>query len=205
MHVRLHSDPRSAAGVEISAPATAGRRSSTHGRPSSTALPSWRLDTGFQQALSTSRWRLAKTRGRSRSFEARHVRPTRVARFARDARRAIPKVQNATWGDSWVSVHATHPTTLKRSMEWICRGGARPPSTSRDRQYATLHVERTGLIQQVTRARRGPGTVHFHYHAPLHRSRSGGDSAGGFACSIAGAVVFARLAFDEGEKVGCSA
>ena len=62
------------------------------------------------------------------------------------------------------SVVATHPTVLKRSMEWI-PGWRATAVNDRTGRTTTLHVVRSGLIQQVT-VPPGAWTVHFHYHAP---------------------------------------
>jgi len=121
------------------------------------------LNTQFQQALSSSAWRNVATVGSLAYFRATTVRASAwLGTHAATSR--IKKIVNATWGDSWITVAATHPTVLKRSMEWIPGWHATALNLSNGR-VATLHVVRSGLIQQVIVP---PGTwkVHFHYHAP---------------------------------------
>jgi len=61
-------------------------------------------------------------------------------------------------------VRGDEPTTIKRSMEWIpgWRATAVNDATG---VVTTLHVVRSGLIQQVE-VPAGRWTIHFHYHAP---------------------------------------
>jgi hypothetical protein len=124
---------------------------------------SYDLDTQFQQALSSSAWYYVDTVGTLTYFRATSVRASAwLGTHAATSR--IKKIVDATWGDSWITVAATHPTVLKRSMEWIPGWHATAVNVSSGR-VETLHVVRSGLIQQVIVP---PGTwrVHFHYHAP---------------------------------------
>jgi hypothetical protein len=121
------------------------------------------LNTQFQQALSSPAWQEKDTVGSLTYFWATSVRASAwLGTHAETSR--IVKIENATWGDSWITVAATHSTVLKRSMEWIPGWHATAVNVSNGRTV-TLHVVRSGLIQQVIVP---PGTwkVHFHYHAP---------------------------------------
>jgi len=150
-----------AAGVLITAPEKAVVYSTTVAQRY--GLPSWRLDNGFQEALSTAWWRLAKTEGTIAIFRARHIGPTTwLGAHATTSR--VTKVENATWGDSWITVHATHPTALLRSDEWLPGWRATAVNQSTGASLS-LPVERTGLIMKVT-VPSGTWQVHFHYHAP---------------------------------------
>ena len=150
-----------AAGVVISAPAKAVVYSTTVVQRY--GLPSWRLNNGYQQALSTTWWRLAKTEGTLAIFRAHHIGPTTwLGAHATTSR--ISAVENATWGDSWITVHATHPTVLLRSDEWLPGWRATAVNQSTGASIV-LPVKRTGLIMKVT-VPTGAWQVHFHYHAP---------------------------------------
>jgi hypothetical protein len=121
------------------------------------------LNTPFQQALSSSAWRNVATVGSLAYFRATSVRASAwLGTHAATSR--IKKIEDATWGDSWITVAATHATVLKRSMEWIPGWHATAVNVATGR-VVKLHVVRSGLIQQVIVP---PGTwkVHFHYHAP---------------------------------------
>ena len=122
------------------------------------------LDTPFQEALSSPAWQDEGTVGSLTYFRATTIRASDwLGTHATTSR--ILKIVNATWGDSWVTIDATHPTVLKRSMEWI--PGWRATAVNLvSGEVEKLHVVRSGLIQQVIVP---PGTwrVHFHYHAPF--------------------------------------
>jgi len=122
------------------------------------------LDTSFQEALSSSAWRDEGTVGTLTYFRATSIRASDwLGSHAATSR--ILRIVNATWGDSWVTIAATHPTVLKRSMEWIPGWHATAVNVATGK-VEKLHVVRSGLIQQVIVP---PGTwkVHFHYHAPF--------------------------------------
>ncbi len=125
--------------------------------------PSYRLDNGFQEALTTSWWKAGRTRGTLTTFRAVHVRPPAWL-GANAGTSKVVSIRNASWGDSWVTVDATHDTVLKRSAEWLpgWRATALDETTGASRR---LVVERSGLIQQVI-VPAGRWRVHFHYHAP---------------------------------------
>jgi hypothetical protein len=136
----------------------------------------YQVRTNFQMALARG-WRLVATRGTLAYFRATRVRPS--AWLAPGGSR-IEHVTNASWGDSWITVHATSRTTLWRSMEWIpgWRAVARNDATGALR---TLRIARAGLIQRVE-VPEGTWTVHFLYHAPHIEI--------GIACSVAGLALW---------------
>jgi hypothetical protein len=127
------------------------------------AAPSYLLDSPFQQALTLPQWRLRMTVGSLSFFRATTLRPSAWI-ASPDSKSRVTKIRNASWGDSWVSVSGAHPTNIKRSMEWI-PGWRATAVNNRTGAVETLHVERTGLIQEVN-VPAGDWTVHFHYHAP---------------------------------------
>lgn len=132
-------------------------------RTGSGSAPSYQLDTPFQQALSSSAWRYRKTVGTLSYFQATTVRPGAWTGSNAGSSR-ITNITNAIWGDSWVTIVATHPTIVKRSMEWI-PGWRATAVNLRTGKNVKLHVVRSGLIQQVV-VPAGEWKVHFHYHAP---------------------------------------
>jgi len=151
-----------AAGVQITSP-TGTLITSTVVRLRGANAPSYQLDSAFQQALTQSTWRLRLTSGGLSYFRATTLRPSAWIASHTSASR-ITNVRNTLWGDSWVSVRGDEPTTIKRSMEWIpgWRATAVNDATG---VVTTLHVVRSGLIQQVE-VPAGRWTIHFHYHAP---------------------------------------
>lgn len=152
-----------AAGVEITTSGGALVTSVVVTTPGKLATE-YQLNTGFQQALSSSLWRLVETTGTLSFFRASSLRESAWLGSNASTSR-ITRIRDASWGDSWVSVDATHPTVLKRSMGWI-PGWHATAVNERSGASRTLHVERSGLIQQVV-VPSGRWTVHFHYHAPL--------------------------------------
>ncbi len=124
---------------------------------------SLRLETPFQEALAGPQWHLALTEGTVAYFRARSVRPPAwLARAPRGSR--VLSATDTSWGETLVRVDATGPVILKRSMTWI--PGWRASATSLTGTRAvTLHVVRSGLIQQVTLPA-GRWEVRFTYHAP---------------------------------------
>lgn len=137
---------------------------------------SYQLDSAFQQALSSDAWRLQSVQGPLSFFRATTVRPSAWLGSHSTTSR-ITTIRDASWGDSWVTVKATHPTVLKRSMEWI--PGWRATGLNNVTGVSTpLHVVRSGLIQQVI-VPPGDWTVHFHYHAPHIELGLIGSFAGG--------------------------
>jgi hypothetical protein len=150
------------AGVVITSP-TGTLITSTTLRLRGHPEPSYQLDTAFQQAVSSPAWRLRMTSGTLAYFRATTIRPSAWIASHTSASR-VTKIRDVSWGDSWVTVVGAHPTTIKRSMEWI-PGWRATAVNNKTGASETLHVVRTGLIQQVA-VPAGDWTVHFHYHAP---------------------------------------
>ena len=124
---------------------------------------SYQLSSPFQQALSVGHWKMTSTVGTVSIYRAPSVRPSAWLGTNATTSRVV-SIRDTNWGDSWVRINATHPTVMKRSMEWI--PGWRATATNVETgRTVTLHVVRSGLIQQVL-VSRGKWTVHFYYHAP---------------------------------------
>jgi hypothetical protein len=140
--------------------------------------PSFRLDNGFQEAFTTSWWRAGQTRGTLTTFRANRVRPSAWLGTNAGTSKVV-SLRDASWGDSWITVEATHDTVLKRSAEWLpgWRATAVDETTGSVRR---LVVERSGLIQQVI-VPAGRWRVHFHYHAPYIELGVLSSSAGALA------------------------
>jgi hypothetical protein len=161
MNFDFHAQSRQAAGVRFVAPLGATFYATTVNQ--SGGRPSYRLNNGFQQALSTTWWTMSHTMGSLTFFRANHIRQSAWL-GPNSLSSTILHIKNASWGDSWIIVHATHPTILKRSDEWIPGWRATAVNT-RTGSSEALHVDRSGLIMQVT-VPTGTWEVHFHYHAP---------------------------------------
>ncbi len=186
-----------AAGIEVFAPGKA-LIASTVVTQLGAQTPSYILTTPFQLALSSPSWQVAQTTGTMTIFHATSLR--RSAWLGTNASTSrITKIRNATWGDSWISVDATHPTVLKRSMEWIpgWRATALNEKTGRSR---SLDVVRSGLIQQVI-VPPGPWTVHFHYHAPHIELGLAGTLVGSSVIVTAIAFLWGRVPRRRNGKV----
>lgn len=155
------SGPR-AAGFELSAtsPIAVGDARVSDANPS---LPTWRLDSPFQEALDSSAWRLTKTVGNISIFRSTSIRPPAwLAPGATNAK--VSRIHSAIWGDTWVNVRTDRTVALIRSMAYLpgWRATAFNLKTGASRP---LSVRRNGLIQQVS-VPPGTWTIHFHYHAP---------------------------------------
>ena len=174
---------QSAAGVTITSTNAMGLASSVV-TTSSTPSISYEMDTPYQQALSSTQWRFERTSGTLTFFEATSLRASAWLGGVFTTSR-ITSIRNAVWGDSWVGVDATHPTVLKRSMEWI-PGWHATALNQVTGQSVNMHVVRSGLIQQVI-VPPGKWTIHFHYHAPLIEVGLIG-SAGSFVMLVAAAL-----------------
>lgn len=149
------------AGVRFNAPFGATLYSTTL-QPIGEGAPR-RLDNGYQEAFSTTWWHMGETSGSLTIFRANHVRATAwLGKHSSPSK--ILKVSNASWGDSWITVRATHVTTLKRSVEWL-PGWRATAVNQRSGEVRALLVDRSGLIMQVT-VPTGTWQIHFHYHAP---------------------------------------
>lgn len=180
-----------AAGFELDAtdPVTVASALVTETNP---ALPTYRFDSPFQEALDSPEWHLVNTIGTFSIFKAKTVKPSAWLRLPTNG--AITHVRNATWGDTWVSLHATAPVTLVRSTSYLpgWRATALNVTTGKN---TSLAVQRNGLIQQVT-VPAGTWVVHFHYHAP-YIELGLGSSLGGGALLI---VIVSYLFADERRK-----
>ncbi len=121
------------------------------------------LESAFQHALSTSSWHLTSVHDTIAVFQSASVRaPDWLAGPSQGS--SIRSIRDASWGDSWVTLHATAPTTLVRSFAYLPGWRASAVNT-RTGQHRDLLVRRDGLVQRV-RVPAGTWTVHFHYHAP---------------------------------------
>jgi hypothetical protein len=155
-------------------------------------LPTYRFDSPFQEALDSPAWHLVDTIGSFSVFKAKSLRPPDWLRLPTAG--AITHVRNATWGDTWVTLHASAPVTLVRSTSYLpgWRATALNVTTGTN---TTLAVQRNGLIQQVD-VPAGTWVVHFHYHAP-YIELGLGSSLGGGALLI---VIVSYLFADERRK-----
>jgi hypothetical protein len=149
--------------------------------------PAYLLNTPFQQALSQPKWRLVDTTGTESIFRATSLKES--AYLPRHSSSRIVKIDDTSWGDSWITVDATSATLMKRSMEWI-PGWRATAVNVHTGQSVKLHVVRSGLIQQVV-VPKGDWIVHFHYHAPHIEEGLIGSSLG--AVALAGAGVYLWL------------
>ena len=120
------------------------------------------LDTPFQYALASPRWRLASTPGTFQVFRATHL-SARAWLDPPAASSRVTRVRDAPWGDAWITVAAATPVTLVRSMAYL--PGWRASAQNTRGVSRELVVRRHGLVQSV-RVPAGTWTVHFHYHAP---------------------------------------
>jgi len=154
-------DQTTATGVQLNAPAGAVLYSTTVSQ--NFHRPSYRLNGGFQQALSTRSWRVGSTTGTLTIFRAAHVLPSAWLEVS-TKRSRITSISNARWGDSWITVRTEHPAVLRRSNEWLPGWRATAVNTVTGKSRS-LDVERSGLLPRVT-VPAGTWQVHFHYHAP---------------------------------------
>ena len=123
----------------------------------------WQLATSLQRAIAGAGWRLSTMEGANTFLRATAVRPSAWL-GSHDGAASVTRIRDAPWGDSWITVRASAPAVLKRSMEWI--PGWRASATNDATHHAiALHVVRSGLIQQVE-VPRGTWTVYFYYRAP---------------------------------------
>jgi hypothetical protein len=146
------------------------------------------LNSPMQEALDSS-WQLSDTVGPFSVFKALTVKSS--VWLTSYSNGTISHLDDAAYGDTWVTVHATSPVTLVRSMAYLPGWRATALSTTSGKSEA-LKVSRNGLIQQVT-VPSGDWRIHFHYHAPYIEL--------GLAASIVGVVLIigvgAYLIVDE--------
>lgn len=151
-----------AAGFELSSkgPIAIGDARVSETDPS---LPTYRLDSPYQEALDSSAWHLTNTVGTVSIFKAMTVHPpVWLAPGAKNGN--VSKIRSAAWGDTWVHVRAVDAVTLVRSTAYLPGWRATALNLTTGASEA-LTVKRNGLVQQVTVP---PGTwqIQFHYHAP---------------------------------------
>jgi hypothetical protein len=120
------------------------------------------FDSPLQQALDAPQWHLTNTLGTLSIFKTKSVRPADWLLTPRSGN--ITQVHEATWGDTWVTLHVSAKVALVRSMTYLpgWRVTAHNVSTHKN---STLLVQKNGLIQKVV-VPAGRWVIHFHYHAP---------------------------------------
>jgi hypothetical protein len=123
---------------------------------------SYRLDTNFQLAIASYKWRLTSTEDTFSVFKATSLIPR--AWLVTPSSGRVTNVRTATWGDAWVSVTLTKASALERSEAYLpgWRATAVNDVTGKVDQ---LKVTRAGLIEKID-VPRGKWVIHFHYHAP---------------------------------------
>ena len=120
------------------------------------------LNSPMQEALDSSYWQLSDTVGTLSVFKALTVKSS--VWLTSPSSGTISHLDDAAYGDTWVTVHATSPVTLVRSMAYLPGWRATALNTTSGKSEA-LEVSRNGLIQQVS-VPIGDWNIHFHYHAP---------------------------------------
>ena len=123
---------------------------------------SFRLDTNFQLAVSSSSWRLTSTEDGFSVFKATSLLPP--AWLTSPANGGVTKIRSASWGDTWVNVTLKKSSVLERSEAYLPGWRATAVNTTTGR-VVDLSVYRVGLIEGV-RVPKGTWTIHYHYHAP---------------------------------------
>jgi hypothetical protein len=123
---------------------------------------SYRLDTNFQLALSSSAWHLTSTDNGFSVFKATSLLPP--VWLTSPTNGHVSDIRSASWGDTWVKVSVTKSSLLERSEAYLPGWRATAVNTSTGRRV-DLSVYRVGLIEGV-RVPKGTWTIHYHYHAP---------------------------------------
>ncbi|MGA7834985.1 MAG: hypothetical protein WCA31_07210 [Acidimicrobiales bacterium] len=123
---------------------------------------SYRVDTKFQLAVATSKWKLSSTDGSFAVFKATKLEPR--AWLTTPSAGSVTNIRTATWGDAWVSVSLRAASGLERSEAYLpgWRATAVNDSTGK---VVQLRVTRAGLVERVD-VPKGKWVIHFHYHAP---------------------------------------
>ena len=134
---------------------------------------SYRLDSNFQLALSSSSWRLTSTEDGFSVFKATSLLPP--VWLTSPANGRVSKIRSASWGDTWVNVSVTKSSVLERSEAYLPGWRATAVNTTTGR-VIDLSVYRVGLIESV-RVPTGTWTIHFHYHAPYIEASVGASAA----------------------------
>jgi hypothetical protein len=196
MTFTLAGDAPGAAGFELeaSSPFSVATARVTE---TNSALPTYQFDSPFQEALDSPAWHLVNTIGTFSVFKATTVRPPDWLRLPTTG--AITHVRNASWGDTWVSLHAASPVTLVRSTSYLpgWRATALNVTTGKN---TSLSVHRDGLIQQVA-VPAGTWVVHFHYHAPYIELGLGASLGGGALLIVIVSYLFADERRKRNDKV----
>jgi branched-subunit amino acid transport protein AzlD len=150
----------SAAGILVSSP-TGVTVGDTVVTPSD-SKSSYRLDTNFQLAIATTKWKLTSTEDTFSVFKATRLVPR--AWLVTPSSGTVTKIRTAEWGDAWVSVILNSASALERSEAYLpgWRATAVNDTTGKVEQ---LKVMRAGLIEKVD-VPEGKWVIHFHYHAP---------------------------------------
>jgi UDP-2,3-diacylglucosamine pyrophosphatase LpxH len=150
----------SAAGILVSSP-TGVTVGDTVVTPSD-SKSSYRLDTNFQLAIATTKWKLTSTEDTFSVFKATKLVPR--AWLVTPSSGTVTKIRTAEWGDAWVSVILNSASALERSEAYLpgWRATAVNDTTGKVEQ---LKVMRAGLIEKVD-VPEGKWVIHFHYHAP---------------------------------------
>ena len=123
---------------------------------------SYRLDSNFQLALSSSSWRLSSTEDGFSVFKATSLLPP--VWLTSPTNGQVSDIRTASWGDTWVNVSVTKSSLLERSEAYLPGWRATAVNTSTG-SVENLSVYRVGLIEGV-RVPKGAWTIHYHYHAP---------------------------------------
>jgi UDP-2,3-diacylglucosamine pyrophosphatase LpxH len=123
---------------------------------------SYRLDTNFQLAIATTKWKLTSTEDTFSVFKATKLVPR--AWLVTASAGTVTHIRTAEWGDAWVSVTLNSASALERSEAYLpgWRATAVNDTTGTVEQ---LKVMRAGLIEKVD-VPEGKWVIHFHYHAP---------------------------------------
>ena len=118
---------------------------------------------GFQSMFQGPSWRIGKT-GPDYVIMKKVPSAVRPSLWVAGSSSAtLSGVRNAAWGDTWVTVLASHAVTLVRSVAF--EPGWRATATSTTGTLRQLPVSADDLIQRVS-IPAGTWTVHFHYRAP---------------------------------------
>jgi hypothetical protein len=123
---------------------------------------SYRLDTNYQLAVATTKWKLTSTQDTFSVFKATSLEPR--AWLVTPTSGTVTKIRTAEWGDAWVSVTLHRASALERSEAFLpgWRATAVNDATGKVEQ---LKVTRAGLVEKVD-VPAGRWVIHFHYHAP---------------------------------------
>ncbi|HUY43754.1 MAG TPA: hypothetical protein VMU98_08330 [Acidimicrobiales bacterium] len=190
MTLRLAS-PQWAGGFEVT---TARRTQLREALVTTSTGAHYYLDSGFEVALSSPKWRLTSTMLDVQVFKTTQL---QLRAWLQSPRRGgvVTSITTSAWGDTWMKVSATHATVLERSEAYL--PGWRATATNvATGAVVELPVTRAGLIQRVTVP---PGTwnLHFHYHAPYIEAGLFASLAAGGAFVVALGWAWRRRRLDK--------